>query len=657
MDMWIKILILVLCLLPLENGFAKELKKERARIRGITLEMIEIDGNEQFEIYPQERSCKVDANATLKLTFIMPPKPEDLETSPEWLTLIEIIDRLKAAEIRYEQLAKRAGELQKTGAKADQVFIDETQAAQKEAVNILFLIAQPKKGIALMTREEIGDLIASDPLNPYKVLITQINKFQKELRERTKQVAEDAGKYRVIIRAFLLPRSGGRQALHIDGYDNLPEGDFRPLDPTGLLPSPQEARRLAGELEAADKVSRAIEELRRNGGLLRGEVEKMAEDIESSLSSMEIQLRLELKKLPEDFKAFFQDTFLNRLEQLRAPNNEAGQLADALREIGNDLSALQQIADSILVLRDSIRKVGSPNGIRHEDIESIFSTIDTIKSKLQAVSDHMVKWDEKLKQIASLAPHVAEVAVEETLKTQIEKLMTDFTGALDRMKTSLQARLPATANAVSVFAQYFKSSSGFINSISDLTNTQGDSIPHPLDDLLPAELDLRYAGVTLGDQVKVSVELRKEKEADFEEDIKKQLVIYQVETTHAGWHRRFSGDVIFTKAVDGPASNSFQGNIAASYEWHHYEREKPDGFLNNLDPGFGFHAALLSQDSDQNVEFGIGVNISFFDGLIRGGYGYNLSVDDNEQYWFIGFGLINALGQIQKVFVKRDALH
>lgn len=82
-------------------------------------------------------------------------------------------------------------------------------------------------------------------------------------------------------------------------------------------------------------------------------------------------------------------------------------------------------------------------------------------------------------------------------------------------------------------------------------------------------------------------------------------------------------------------------------EMHHFNRNNPGSFFNKLDPGLGFHAAFLDQDDTENIEMGGGVNLSILDGLVRTGIGYNFSSRKNSEYWFVGFGLFNLLGQIK----------
>ena len=105
--------------------------------------------------------------------------------------------------------------------------------------------------------------------------------------------------------------------------------------------------------------------------------------------------------------------------------------------------------------------------------------------------------------------------------------------------------------------------------------------------------------------------------------------------------------IIFSKTFEGSANKDFIPNIGLSLEWHNFVREKPNSIWNKLDPGFGFHATFLDQDSEESVETGGGINLSIIGGMIQVGYGYNISSDQNNEYWFFGFGLFSLLGQLR----------
>ena len=41
------------------------------------------------------------------------------------------------------------------------------------------------------------------------------------------------------------------------------------------------------------------------------------------------------------------------------------------------------------------------------------------------------------------------------------------------------------------------------------------------------------------------------------------------------------------------------------------------------------------------------------DGLVRVGMGYNLATDDDQEYWYIGFGLISVLNRLSELGSRR----
>ena len=61
-----------------------------------------------------------------------------------------------------------------------------------------------------------------------------------------------------------------------------------------------------------------------------------------------------------------------------------------------------------------------------------------------------------------------------------------------------------------------------------------------------------------------------------------------------------------------------------------------------MDPGAGVHLASLDQ-GDDTVEFGIGPSLSFWNGLLNVGYGYNLSQSQDREYFFVGLNLLHLL--------------
>jgi hypothetical protein len=178
------------------------------------------------------------------------------------------------------------------------------------------------------------------------------------------------------------------------------------------------------------------------------------------------------------------------------------------------------------------------------------------------------------------------------------------------------------------------------------------TIPRPLDNLEDAILDLRRSGITVGDSVEVEVGFINKNSPNA---LPEKTIQYSGQAVLAGVHRQFSGDMIFARSVRGTGSDEFKPNVGVSAEWHSYDRSSPDGFWNWLDPGIGLHAANLDQSPDQTVELGAGVNMSLWGGLLRVGYGWNLSVNKDREYYYVGFGLFGLLNQLNNVKQINDS--
>ncbi len=631
--------------------------RQHPNIRGIDLKMQEVAKDGKFDIYPGDKFCKVDANSTLKLSFETPPEPEDLEASPEWQTLSDALARLNETGKKYEKLAERARELVSKNIPHDPVFTEEVDEASKEAVTILKLLVEPPSGVAILTRRELSDLMAARYDEPYSALVEVLNEQRSKLHERAVRFAQDAQEYEVKLRAFLLPKGGQRQALHIPGYDNLPQGDFRPLDPRGLLPTPEERRRIVGELEAARKVSSSIREIRRNGNTLLESIERLFRDIEDSMERLESEIRSELlNKLPGNWEDLLDDNFLDRIGRIETPGDESSIIRNEFKEIRLDLDALKKAMDLIQDLRGRVKKLFAPGGVPFTEIEVIIKDIEILVGAIKNLASRITEWKVRLPRLNDAFPAVIEAVVDETAKEHAKVLKTELSAALEGSQKWFEEKLPETAGAFELILKFYKDTKigDGTKSMLALGAEEPIYIPHPLEDLKTAELDLRYTGISVGDQISFTVDILPKDMEESETYIKLPAVVYNAEATLAGWHKRYDSNVIFSRTLKGPASSAFRSNVGLALEWHYFDRKAPNSFFNKLDPGFGFHAVFLDQDIDENIEMGGGINFSILNGLVRVGLGYNISAEKDNTYWFIGFGLFNMLGKLgdlgEKIF-------
>jgi hypothetical protein len=124
---------------------------------------------------------------------------------------------------------------------------------------------------------------------------------------------------------------------------------------------------------------------------------------------------------------------------------------------------------------------------------------------------------------------------------------------------------------------------------------------------------------------------------------------YRGEAVLTGLHRELSSALIFARALHDDSNQTWKPNVAALVGWHYYKRD-PRSFggklWNWLNPGLGIHLASLDQTTD-NFEFGVGGNLTLWNGLLSSGFGWNLS-RTNGEYVFLAIDLFETLNQVRR---------
>ncbi|WP_157899041.1 hypothetical protein [Luteitalea pratensis] len=142
-----------------------------------------------------------------------------------------------------------------------------------------------------------------------------------------------------------------------------------------------------------------------------------------------------------------------------------------------------------------------------------------------------------------------------------------------------------------------------------------------------------------------------------------------------GLHARFSDMALFVQRVGEDRANSSGTNLVVfdsvnfrpapgvNYGFNYYHRRHAS--IRVLEPGFGMHIAFLNwndrpRDSaaadvdvtrTTNLQIGIGVTGSMFDGTVVGTLGWNLHVKDQRPYLGIGFSITGLARKIAQ-FVR-----
>jgi hypothetical protein len=542
--------------------------------------------------------------------------------------------------VEYRELARVASDLPEIGTATTQAWQDQIRAYDRRFGELTQMLRSP--GMSSIVRAaELEDMVFppdGETRSFFELLAEHLTNKRETLYRSAQNIAKSTDEYNVIVRAYLAPQVGEIHRLHVPGYDNIPSKEFQPINRLGLIPTPAEARKLRAEYEGAKLVKASIQEIENNGTEIKNNLAQLFDNVEQSFSKLGVDIRQSLQR----WKMISDPATLNRIAEV----------SDNGAQFTTQLKAFQQDYDDLKLLQENLtafkHQVAAP-----DTLDTIVNIVDnqadlkSLQAQIQNVSEKIKQWPDRF----SLTLETGRRALTDIADAQVSEVKIKIEQTIDLVKQEAQqtadvllSQLPETESALFFLSNefFFKKQEELLNVAQQLDSNEPGVIPRPLDSLEPAKLDLRKTGIVPGDLVEMEVGFVR---GDNLETPEKRLN-YSGEAVLTDWHRRYSGDLIFAKAVKGVGSENFKTNVAVSLEWHYFDRDKPRGFWNGLDPGVGLHAASLNQNPDESIEFGAGVNFSLFKGLLRFGYGYNLSVKQDRQYYWVGFGLFSLLNQL-----------
>ncbi|MCC7014655.1 MAG: hypothetical protein IT454_18990 [Planctomycetes bacterium] len=578
--------------------------------------------------HPEDRELKgappkADVASTLTLSFTAPPPSERaLSADPAWSALQSAVERIAEQARTYEALARRAAEAAESGGEALRLLQDDVRAARDEQQELFTGLLQS----GLLSPEEFGEAIVrigSEDLDPQRV-------FEQAFRAKVAALESHAAALErndriVTVRAVLKPRGGTPQLLQVPDYYEKSDDE---LADDRRRARTAEFDALALEFAASRKLAAAIEELRAKHGsvmeALRESWVRVCADVRAWSKDLEQRAR-ELRE---------------RLEGALAQRPEsARELSETERAVWADLTAL---AADFEALRELLREI---EALRDEPSFAALERLarETRELVRRVCEDGEESWSARIARLRANVPRMLEQQLAEPLRASVVALRETLERDLEALRGELREQLPSTSQALEALAGL-----GAFGRDVDIVD-DGVLVPQPIDSLPEARLDLRDNPVGDGDTLRLEVKVwdRATFESQDERRTPLESYSYTSELIRTGW--RWSGDVIFTRALDGANDDHFTANAAVSREYHWFSRKRPDTWFNRLDPGIGFHAAQLNMDPDTTTEIGVGLNASLWSGLVRAGIGYDISIDADQEYWYFGFGLIGALERLDEL--------
>ncbi|MCX5784609.1 MAG: hypothetical protein NTX59_02875 [Elusimicrobia bacterium] len=470
------------------------------------------------------------------------------------------------------------------------------------------------------------------------------SKELESLTPSSTDITEKASEVLVEVAAFLEPAGQDRKPIHVENYDQIPEGILSPLPRTGLQMTSEEQAKLNQDLEYARQASQSIQEIRREKDSLVHELlgfrGQLKDRIHQSLTAAE-QQALRLQKHIEAITTDSADRkteLLAAVPALSATNASLAQVFSSIQELKDELSNLEKL--------------------RSYDICSGIGTTSTIFSSTHVITV-LGALDGNLKTVQSQIPSITDQIADgiktlaadqqEAITSEINSLKTDLANQTIGAFAQLTQTLPATTEMLRTWGKIFVDAREQAQASNTLDQHSVPLIQRKINDLIPATVDLRRSGVKNGDYLTFKVRVRNTSNVLLEE----KTYVFQIGSK--GLYREYTGQLLFSAPTTGPNKNQFQANAGALVTWK-YGYRQPKGFKNFMDwlnPGIGIHAASMHQGT-ATVEVGTGVAFSLWDDIITGGYGWNLGVTKDRHYVFIGIGILDLLDKMTKTTLPKQ---
>lgn len=471
-------------------------------------------------------------------------------------------------------------------------------------------------------------------------IANELKALDGEAIAATEALKSAAQRYSLRIGAFRTRTGAESMPVHLPNYDDYANRSLSSIErfPTSLSSEGRQA--LADQIAVANRsidlitnLKGELEKFRQQAQMFRDELSSR----EDRLQALDAQLELGLTAL--------QSSLASTLRQLKADPE-----LDAVR---NALHELQASAKALAVQRTAFRAT-------LQKVKATLSTNDPslagrpdlillgLLDGVQGFRDTLAKFPDELKAFETAAQQVQQTTDtwlathgQEALATALNNLKTELQQNLTPPVSTLATLVKGLADAFGGegFGQFLRElGNGSAQSLADLQLSTDHSFEVSGDQLTETQLVVRRTDPQPGDVLEIVAEVR---------EIQTQKLVREERTAadvnFYGWSSSVSGGLIFIKA-DKTALANFEPAPAANWKISYLPRPGEKN-LGSLRPGIGMHVATLDFDPDNTVEIGTGVSVHLFGNLLQAGYGWNLGVEEDRGYWFLGLGLYDFFKQ------------
>jgi hypothetical protein len=483
------------------------------------------------------------------------------------------------------------------------------------------------------------DAAYRDPQRTGEWIRDVITKVDAQAADRAKAVKEQARTLTVRLGARCLHKGAAAVPLHLDGYDSFEPLAYTSRDAISTELTDAQKKRLKEEGAANAAIVARLRDVRNQLENLTSQAQDLKKSLHELVDAVAVQLESSRRQPLAQLLAE-----LARIKQ-QAPQSdgsscdEVGKVAAALEaSLNNIQSAYTALERVVAELRRQLEQPDSAMADRPDLV--LIGILDTFKllgdagtSLRDTVSSEAGRLPDEFKRLADAVKACPKVALPESVATEFNKTKQEVDDLLAPWQKLIQAVGDARGKSGDARDAAVAAGTALAAQLAD---------PHvfqvPASEVRPTDLVLRRSGAEPGDTIEVMVRVA---DAKLGASYSATRI---VETYFFGWSSDVSTGIVFVKSVHSDLAN-FEPAPTAGWIVSFRSRPGSGNFLGYVRPGVGFHAVTLYFDKDKPVEVGAGVSLHFLGDLLQFGYGWNLTVQSNRQYWYVGLGLFSLLNQ------------
>jgi len=613
-------------------GAIPSLADTDSRIPGVNWSVKERSGGNVYILSPDKLN-RVDMESDVVVRFnnytsATGEVPLDYHHLDTILTLVLEQERARLAFVKTEWRFENAEDRQKYRDALSELSTSAQDVARKLRSSLKYFgtsVIKITPDVEIYLPPGISGEERSDAIN--RINYAAIADWARDRMDRVASgfhsFVESRDKLKVQVQAYVDPLAKGRQAVHVMNYDKLPQGQLQPIDRFGFNLTDAEKQRVASQIKGNELILSSAREIASESGEFKDRLLQLRDDLETQMKDIIrsadklVSLLTELDALTEHLNSLSDQNAVDLVQTIEKVRSDIADVVNTKTCVESAIHNLEGTDSNSLV-----EILAGPSGL----IGQVTSCIETLEGAIGGLSQ---------------LPHHIETASGLVQSLADSKAGNEW-NKLERLLSSHKSGLESDFNHTKAALEFVLDVTGITTEGAEITG----SIAEGANEYLSHDLSMAPEGVVELQRVKWAQNDRMVIVVKFldPQDGDKVVVekTYRLKAKLFGLHRQIDGQAIFyTGAGHDRELSTWKLNTAVVTSWSHLSRSTK--FLPTLTSqiGVGFHLAYLDQGEDE-VEFGLGPNISLGGNMLVFGAGWNLSVTD-KKYAMIGINLIDLL--------------